>query len=51
MLPIVDGENSDMNPVMTSAEVEAAAAAWFARRESGDWSAADQAQWEAWLDA
>lgn len=40
-----------MNPSTNSAEIEAAAAAWFARRESGDWSAADQAQLEAWIDS
>jgi transmembrane sensor len=34
-----------------SAEIEAAAAAWFAKRESGDWNAADQAQLDAWLDS
>jgi transmembrane sensor len=40
-----------MNPSTNSAEIEAAAAAWFAKRESGDWNAADQAQLEAWLDS
>ena len=40
-----------MSPGMNSTEIEAAAAAWFARRESGDWNAADQAQLEAWLDS
>jgi transmembrane sensor len=40
-----------MSPGTNSAEIEAAAAAWFAKRESGDWSAADQAQLDAWLDS
>lgn len=35
----------------SSADIEAAAAVWFARREGDDWSAADQAQLEVWLDA
>ena len=30
---------------------EAAAAAWFARRDSGEWQEADQAAFEAWLEA
>jgi transmembrane sensor len=34
-----------------SADIEAAAAAWFAKRESGDWSAADEAKLQAWLDS
>lgn len=53
MAPIRDvkGGNPDMKPSMNSAAIEAAAAAWFAKRESGEWSAADQAQLEAWLDA
>jgi transmembrane sensor len=36
---------------MNSADVEAAAAAWFARRASDNWSAADQAQLEVWLSS
>jgi transmembrane sensor len=40
-----------MNPSTNSVEVEEAAAKWFAKRESGDWSAANQAQLEAWLDS
>ena len=40
-----------MNPSMTSDEIEATAAEWFAKRESGQWSAADQSQLEAWLDS
>ncbi len=40
-----------MNPSTNSAEIEAIAAAWFAKRESGGWNAADQAQLEAWLDS
>jgi transmembrane sensor len=38
-----------MKPGMNSEQIEAAAAAWFAKRESGDWSAADQAQLEDWI--
>src|SRR6266404_7456411 len=45
------GENPNMNPSTNSAEIEAIAAAWFAKRESGGWNAADQAQLEAWLDS
>jgi transmembrane sensor len=40
-----------MNLSKGSAEIDAAAAEWFARREGGRWNAADQAQLEAWLDA
>jgi transmembrane sensor len=40
-----------MNPGKTSAEIEATAADWFAKREAGRWSADDQARLEAWLDA
>jgi transmembrane sensor len=40
-----------MNPSMNSAEIEATAARWFAKREGGDWHAADQAKLEAWLDS
>jgi transmembrane sensor len=40
-----------MNTSTNSAEIEATAASWFARREGGDWTAADQAQLEAWLDS
>jgi transmembrane sensor len=36
---------------MTSDEIEATAAEWFAKRESGQWSAADQSQLEAWFDS
>jgi transmembrane sensor len=36
---------------MNRTEIEQTAAAWFARRESGDWSATDQAQLEAWLES
>jgi transmembrane sensor len=31
--------------------IEAAAAAWFARRDSGEWQEADQAALDAWLSA
>jgi transmembrane sensor len=34
-----------------SVEIETAAAAWFAKRESGNWSAADEAQLQAWLES
>src|SRR5882757_7965213 len=40
-----------MNPSSNSAEIEGIAAAWFAKREGGEWSAADQAQLETWLDS
>jgi transmembrane sensor len=40
-----------MNPSTNSAEIEATAATWFAKREGGDWHAADQAELEAWLDS
>ena len=40
-----------MNTSTNSAEIEATAASWFAKREGGDWNAADQAQLEAWLDS
>lgn len=40
-----------MKPSTNSAEVEAIAAAWFAKREGGAWSAADQAQLETWLES
>ena len=40
-----------MNTSTNSAEIEATAASWFAKRESGEWSTADQAQLEAWLDS
>ncbi len=45
------GGSPDMKPSTNSAEIEAAAATWFAKRESGGWSAADQVQLEAWLDS
>src|SRR6266436_1112312 len=44
-------ENPTMNTSTNSAEIEATAASWFAKREGGDWNAADQAQLEAWLDS
>ena len=34
-----------------SVEIETAAAAWFAKRESGDWSAVDEEQLQAWLES
>jgi transmembrane sensor len=40
-----------MNPSTNSAEVEAAAAAWFAKREGGNWNATDQAELDRWLDS
>jgi transmembrane sensor len=39
-----------MNPSNTSADIEAAAAAWFARREGDSWTAADERALEAWLN-
>src|SRR5258708_15597696 len=44
-------ENPSMNTSTNSAEIEATAASWFAKREGGDWNAADQVQLEAWLDS
>lgn len=35
----------------SSREIEHAAAAWLARRDTGDWSERDQQQLDAWLDA
>lgn len=35
----------------SSARIEQAAAAWLARRDSGDWPAAVQAEFDAWLRA
>ena len=32
-------------------EIEETAAAWFAKRESGDWSASEQQELEAWLES
>jgi transmembrane sensor len=40
-----------MNPSKDSAEIEAAAADWFAKQEGGRWSADDQSRLELWLDA
>ncbi len=40
-----------MGQTVSRAAIEAAAAAWFAKRESGDWSATEQAQLEAWLES
>jgi transmembrane sensor len=43
-----------MNPgmaSMNSAEIEALAAAWFAKRQRDYWSVTDQAQLDAWLDS
>jgi transmembrane sensor len=39
-----------MNPSANSEDIEAAAAAWLARRESGSFSSADHAALEAWLE-
>jgi len=36
---------------VNSDDIEARAAAWFARRESGTWTAADQRELEVWLEA
>jgi transmembrane sensor len=40
-----------MNPSTNSEDIEAAAAAWLARRESGSFSSADQTALETWLEA
>jgi transmembrane sensor len=40
-----------MKPNMSSEEIEAVAAAWFAKREGGAWNAADEAQLQVWLDS
>lgn len=40
-----------MNLSKDSAGIEATAAKWFAKRESGHWNAADQARLDAWLDS
>lgn len=40
-----------MSQSVNSASVEEAAAAWFAKRESGAWSSVEQAQLEAWLES
>ena len=40
-----------MSLISSSEEIEATAAAWFAKREGGDWSALDQAELDAWLDS
>ena len=37
--------------MVSSREIEHAAAAWLARRDTGDWSERDQQQLDAWLDA
>jgi transmembrane sensor len=39
-----------MTPSANSDEVEAAAARWFAKRESGAWELADEAKLQSWLD-
>jgi transmembrane sensor len=39
-----------MSPSSNSDATEAAAAAWFAKRTSGQWSANDESQLTAWLD-
>ncbi len=44
-----------MNPnadsaVMSAEAIEHAAAAWFAKKDSGEWSSTDQAAFDAWLN-
>jgi transmembrane sensor len=39
-----------MSLISNSEQAEATAAAWFAKREGGNWSAADQAELDTWLD-
>jgi transmembrane sensor len=36
---------------MNRTQIEEAAAAWFAKRESGNWSAGEQSKLEAWLES
>jgi transmembrane sensor len=36
---------------MNRTEIEETAAAWFAKRESGDWSVSEQSNLEAWLES
>jgi transmembrane sensor len=38
-------------PIETSLQIEDTAAAWVAKRESGDWGVDDQASLDAWLSA
>lgn len=40
-----------MSQPVNRTTIEETAADWFARRESGDWSAAEQARLEAWLES
>jgi|SRR5665213_1033 len=47
----VKAPHPNMNPATRSTQIEEAAAAWFAKREGGDWQPADQAQLDAWLEA
>jgi len=47
----VKDAHPNMKPTTTSAQIEEAAAAWFAKREGGDWQSADQARLDAWLEA
>jgi transmembrane sensor len=39
-----------MSLISNSEQIEATAAAWFVKREGGNWSAADQAELDTWLD-
>jgi transmembrane sensor len=39
-----------MSLISNSEEIEATAAAWFAKREGGSWSADDQTELDSWLD-
>jgi transmembrane sensor len=39
-----------MGPSKDSAQIEATAATWLAKRESGSWSAFNQAELDTWLD-
>jgi transmembrane sensor len=41
----------DMSPRMNSADIEAGAATWFAKRARDDWNAEDQVQLELWLSS
>src|SRR5579863_2095988 len=47
--PPSKSQGFDMSPNGKAQDIEAAAAAWFERREWSDWDAAAQERLEAWL--
>jgi transmembrane sensor len=51
MRRILSMKMSMANELRSSEQIEEAAAQWFVRQQSGIWSAADQAEFEAWLGA